>query len=657
MKARIQSEGFDSLESSKLKPFLDIADYFGRKWGRQVVLNVPHGQVQSFETNDEATIVYVHFFSFPPAPTVLTQTKNHAPQLFFLSLPKKVKASDAAANEEDMSLLLNTKFMGKTGSNFVRSPEGFPVAQIVKNHIYILFDLSHKPWEGAEPVFWEILERAAAFMEIGGDSIVSLASVLGAQEKMRAKIFGDKNKILYRFGAVARLLLEEQERKLYKDWEGEWKKLIDLEKELAGLSTRLQMLNDLMANPETEEKFSREYLKKEFESIHSFKNFWRMEVRDNNELHIFTRPIEHVSSSGERRLLSQYKIVIRPGPTSGRNGNKFSAITMQEYGWIGPYYHPEESMKATVNRTAAMPCFGIQYAESIEKLLMDHEYLFLIEGLLHYLDSDNRIPASRFEGARSREIYTPQPAYISEYQRNQTFEAYMNFVLLFRKNMRRQALQNQVSQLESDTKQKRELLYDARRQCELLSVAAQFIRHYAEELPVIEELDEILNIPALINIRVGPDFIWLVFGPGKGKGPYCDVLFPGSFRVLLKPLEGKLSVWGRLNPATHPEDGFLKEYLTSAGNFKHAIFTFKGYEDYFVRGLVGKALGLLYDVLRGQNIENLKLLGTEITEEMIKKYIKDKVFQNPSPPPSQDEGLRQLQRDYAEYATMGLFPM
>ena len=225
MRATIEYAGFDQEESLKLKPFLRIADYFATRWNKAVVLNAPHGETQPFETNDEAKRAYIHFFSRAPEGDFPfgTAPVGYEKELFGFDLSCKdlIVESDefgsrVVASGNDVGARL------KTGGYYskIRSPEGIVAAQIAKNHIYILFDLAHRPWEGAEPLFWEILERAETHLEPQEDDAYNfLALSITAHTKMRAKTVAEKDAILPQFAKLSRFLIEEEWKRANRELE------------------------------------------------------------------------------------------------------------------------------------------------------------------------------------------------------------------------------------------------------------------------------------------------------------------------------------------------------------------------------------------------------------------------------------------------------
>ena len=132
-------------------------------------------------------------------------------------------------------------------------------------------------------------------------------------------------------------------------------------------------MKDLLDDPKIAEELARPHLRQEFEDIHRLKSFLGMEIHGDGMV-IYTRPIEHVfAQTGEHSMLSQYKIVLQPGEgATTRENNTFRAIKMAEWGWLGPAYHPEGSIKESYIKNPPQPCFGHTYVKSIQKLFHHH---------------------------------------------------------------------------------------------------------------------------------------------------------------------------------------------------------------------------------------------------------------------------------------------
>ncbi|MDP1629356.1 MAG: hypothetical protein Q8L57_01920, partial [bacterium] len=561
-----------------------------------------------------------HFFSVPPAPSSVPERGlGYATELFHFKVPHKEMTiigigSFALVSGNDVAARLRPRY----NHRIIRSPEKRAVAQVVDNHVYILFDWAHRPWEGAIPVLWEIFELATPFL-IGGeqDDSEKLRSLIAAHRKLRLKNLKIKKALLDQFGAASRFLLEQEHRNALTESRERQQRLLGLEKEIMEAATEIEMLKEILANPEKDEELSVERLREEFELIHRYKGLSGVKII-GDELQIFTEPIEHIrQSEGRPRLLSQYKIVVNLYSPPPNDGTLFPGIRMAEWGWLGPFQHPEYSIQNTYGSAPKSPCFGNTYNSSIRKALYDQDYKVLIALLLHYLDSDDRPPQLREERTRDSEPYKPKPFYASDEIRNQTREDYINFVKKFRGTFRRQSLEERMSRLEGEEKQKIEDWSKERKLWLMLDAKAGFIRFYIGKLPAAEELDKILNLPAFMNMKVGSDFIWCVFGPGKGLANFKDVWFSGAARILVKMSGGETHIWH--GPSSGA--GVLEDRFGYDRKLKYASSLLRSY---CVRGLLGKMLVSIHNIIRGE-IPEEGLTVEDISVEQIAEYIR----QNP----------------------------
>lgn len=625
MRARIEYKKFNKEESLKLKPFLPIADYFGRRWNRTVVLDAPHGEEESpFASGDEKKRAHIHFFCAPPGNPSFYRETGFVKDFCGFPVPQEgleLKAGNpicpVLVSGNDVAAKLPARQQTPT-IHFLRSSRGEVVAQVAKNHLYILFDLAHRPWPAALPAFWEILEAATSYLKFGSED-QNLGVLISLHEMTRAKTLKKKAAVFENFKALSTFLLEEECKETLQKREEKRIEMLNLEKEITRILLRTEFLNDILSKSEEDEEFSDGSLAAEFELIHGYKSFLGMEVRDEkNELHLFTKPIEHIGYDENPRMLSQYKIVLKLDEL-GRSGNTFTGIKMAEWGWLGPYHHPEAYINDTFDAEPKSPCFGSQFVMSIEKSFLDYDCKVLIALLLHYLDSDSRLPVSRSSTQQTKEPYQEKPFYLSDFARNRTREKYIEFARRFKKAFRKKNLEEEILRLGRESIQKNSLWVEARKEFILLGIKSNFLRAYIDNLPLKEEFDAINGISALTVCHVGPNFIWLVFGPGKGKGLYENVLFPGTFRVLIKIPEARIDVLGCLSHLA--EDGFLRNRLAGDSDLRQAWIIRK----HFAKGLFGRGLVLLHNFLRGQELGEGKE-DEMVSKESIAQYLQNRTF-------------------------------
>ncbi len=648
MKARICCKGFNPKESEKLKPFLYIGDHFAERWGRAVIFDAPHGCEMPCPTESEGTSIHVHFFSAPPSDNPdFKKAGDFIPFIFGgFTLPsrdlvirkeKKEEEEEYFATEEHFA----TQVSGNDVAVFFKPREGYPtigssakqpIAQVANNHIYILFDLSHRPWEGDETVLWEIFEMATPYLSLGErDALTDLRRLTVAHEKSRSRLLKRKETFRNDFKKASCCVLEKEHRKILSASRDEKSEMINLEKELMELAIEIEMIKQILEDPEKDSEVSRETLSQEFDLIHAYKGLLGIKVEEG-KLHIFTEPIEY-SSGGV--ILSQFEIIINPGHPDALhnawegNGAIISGIKMREWGWRGPYAHPEGNISGTYGKEPKCPCFGQDYLLSVKRVYIDQDYKVLIALLLHYLDSDSRPPLvrpakleaynSEYKGP-SEEPYEPKPFYPAEEDRNKAREDYINFVKDTKGSDRKNKFEEMCRKKEAIEVEKTNKLIEIRKSCSCLSAKADFIRSYLDKLPLEEELEKIFNLPALNNMKIGSDFVWCVFGPAKGRGRLAEVWFGETIRVLIMISSGVISIFSN----SLPKNGLLLDSL------KYPVRIKKSMKLCRAKGLYGTALIFLHDVLRGEEIgekevsELEKAVASsieEFTAEKITKWI------------------------------------
>jgi hypothetical protein len=433
------------------------------------------------------------------------------------------------------------------------------------------------------------------------------------------------------FRRISTLLLEDEYSRVFEAWEAKRQEMMVVEKELAGVAVQISVVNEVLADTKLDAKLSTEALREEFELLHREGGVLLGIEINGVELHIFTKPIEHIQQNGSRSMLGQYKIVLSPVEgDKTRNANTFGAIKMAEWGWRGPFCHPEANIRNTYDGDAKAPCFGSQIVGSVHKALLDHDYKVLISLLLLYLAGDGRVPNSREKTQQDKEIYVPKQFYANEDARNQVREEYVNFVRQYRGEFRKNALQKELQEAEKNEQEKTELYGEVRKAWMLFGAKVKFLRSCIDTLPIEREFTGIHNLPSLANIMIGPDFIWAVFGPGRGvgSGAFKDIWFSGTFRVLVKPHEGLIQIWG-MSLSSVAEEGFLRDRVYSGGDFKFS----RHVKRLFATGLFGEALTVTHNILRGQEFEEKKMPQDEgLTKELVAEYLREHGFPDFDPP-------------------------
>lgn len=635
-KARIRYKGFDRKESLKLRPLLPIAEIFAERLGKEIILDAPGGIECPNNTEDETTRRYVHILSVPPYPTppessasVALPARGYASELFFFPVPVEGltiegTGSSAVVRGTDVGLRLKSRpDLAK-----LKSPEFRSVAQIAGNHLYILFNLAWRPWKGRDVSFWEILEWATVQpgfkSEENENETEILGSRLAVQKKMRASLLAKQEELFLSFVSFSRIpVLRELERTHRAI--AEKRPFIDIkEEEMSALRLKIELFQEVENRIELDETLSTSYLYEEFETIHRLRGLLGIEIR-HNELHVFTEPIEHVRAD-ERAQLSQFHIAIDPA-NHMESGNTVGGIKMEEYGWLGPFRHPDG---AFTNANLSSPCFGQQFVPSVRKAFYSDDFRLTIALLLHYLDSDSRAPVRRQTVIAEPDMYEAKPFYINEAHRKRTHDDFVAFVKQFRGKLRKQTIAAEIKELlEQEEKAIREWA-NIRKDFSFLCLKEKYLTKWCHDLSSRAEFDLLCNMPALMHMHIGHDFLWLIFGPGKGMENFARMWFPGVVRILIKPIDRKIIMWGENN--SQERLLFPPGYRDSTYKlFSEMGDMLKGWknESFFAKGLMGRGIEALYREIRGDKTALEKqepAPAKTVTEEELEVYLQNSVF-------------------------------
>ena len=140
-RASIQYEGFGRSESEKLKPFLFISHHFAKLWGKNVVLDAPHGAEVSYDTDDQQNAIHIHFFSAPiGAANKRTEYLSHVFHFELsargLTIEHEEGSSPRVSSGDDVAAFLSVPLLYFDGEGkSIYSVEGHRIAGVFGNHI------------------------------------------------------------------------------------------------------------------------------------------------------------------------------------------------------------------------------------------------------------------------------------------------------------------------------------------------------------------------------------------------------------------------------------------------------------------------------------------------------------------------------------------
>lgn len=631
MKATIEYEGFEPAESRKLLPFLRTARFFAERWQREVIVNAPHGKTQRFTTRDGKEKIYIHFYSTYPHTIIMT---GYAAELFGFSVPTwemhiEGQGRDATITGNDVGARIRDNKLYPT----ILSPEKRVIAQVAENHIYITFDIAHRPWEGSQPVFWEILERATQILvnkEVipqENSPFAAFGKKLHLYNKMHDILARKKRNAPESFETLCRAIIVKKYFSFRNEARELRKKIKETERQLIASAIQIEAHTRLLKDPGYEKKFSKETIAEEFDLIHNLKGVLGIQIT-GDDLCIYTEPIRYIgdaySAEPQRHppVLGQYKIILNMTNVK-RSSNTFpEAIKIAKWGWRGPFDHPEITFKDSTEQKPGAPCFGSTFVGSVEKTLTDHDYPTLIHLLLHYLDSDTRPAAPR--NAVDPHPYKKTDFYNTEYTRKRACDDYIAYVKKFRETIRKERIRKAIQDGCEQEKNQGKACAAHRQELFLIEQEAlPFLEWHFHQLNITLEWKTLIDMPSLINIEAGKNFIWLAFGPGHGAGSFNKSMFLGTFRIFVDIQKGNIRVYGKRTAYSAEQDAFIGESVEADGKLNSVTI----FEHMLVMGYYGQACATIYDYVRGLSFgSHENELVRQSKHELIEKFLEQKAF-------------------------------
>lgn len=631
MKATIEYEDFELAESRKLLPFLRTARFFAERWQREVILNAPHGKTERFSTGDAKEKIYIHFYSTYPHTLIM---EGYVSEMFGFLIPCggmyiDIPGSHATVTGNDVGSRIKDNKMYPS----IRCPEGRIIAQVAGNHIYITFDMAHRSWQGSQPVFWEILERATQIL-ITKEVLPEENSPFSAFGK-KLQLYSETHDLLVQkkrtppksFDALCRALLIKKYLSFRAEARELRKKIKETERQLIASAIQIEVHTRLLKDPAYEKEFSKETIAEEFNLIHNLKGLLGIKIIED-DLCIYTEPIHHIGDAYASEppkyahILGQYKIILNMTNITRSNNIFPEAIKIAKYGWRGPFDHPEITFKESTEQKPGAPCFGATFVGSIEKTLMDHDYATLIHLMLHYLDSDTRQATPR--NAVDPHPYQKTDFYTSEYTRKRACDDYVAYVKKFRETIRKERIQKAIRDGREQEKNQGKACTVHRQELSLIEQGAvPFVERHLDTLNTKQEWKAMLDMPSLINIQTGKNFLWLAFGPGEGAGSFNKSLFLGTFRIFIDISKGNIRVYGKRTMSPPEQDAFIGESVEPDGKLNSVIFV----EHLMAMGYYGRACAAVYDYVRGLSFgsrENEMI--RENKHKLVQKFLEEKTF-------------------------------
>lgn len=518
-------------ELKKTRRFLPILSYFARVYGKEIQVDAPHGKPLPPTPNEENT-VYIHFFSFPG-------DENSTRRLGFANLlytfPVPTDDLGVISSEFHPAIVTITKndvgarFFSDINARFIlRSQEGRAVIEMIDGHLYILFDIAHREWDGEEVVLWWMLIKAFSRL-CPKDYSEALAREIVLKDSIRRTLkrgSADNFRQLFLTGVNQRLMELQREK---NEKERRYREQLE---EFIRLSLRVDEFEARAALPH--EEMSLEKTSKEFDKIMAMAGVLGIKVGEElgrKSLVIYTKPL--ALKNFPALWIGQFKIVISQDVQSSG-----MVVLVGEWGWQGPYYHPHSRIRSSRLET---PCWGQAISPSITKALANCDIPSIVHLTLAFLTLHENLPDPRNLRNPSQRTKVgekdfppePSPLFSSESELRQARDSYIDFVRDFKERFLRQSLGRE---LEEFGRRQRVAVSEATIILKTLTDLASSEAHWeaviSSDLPE-KEAEKLLADPDLLYLLSGKDWIFAVFGSGQGYKWFQDTIMP-SVGILVK---------------------------------------------------------------------------------------------------------------------------
>lgn len=618
-------ERSDPEELGKVKRFSPILEYFAQTRQTTIYVDAPHGQPVEPEGQDA---VYIHFFSFPGSGSS-TRPLGFANRLYDFPVPIDEleiiggpeayfsRGNDVGSRffrnpnqwspwrKQRFTALISTAPVESSmpSSYIIESPEGRGIIEIVPPcHVYILFDIAHRPWEGEEVVLWQMLFNAFSYLYSKSYS-KTLAQELILRDDFHSQVAEASEQLENDFRTLCLLNLKwrlegvvQKQAEDEREYELKSQDYVNTAFEIDELQARLE-------NPA--HSLSDEELTKEFKKILAMKAVRGIEIRQiDNQIQLLSVYTNFLTMENEFGSfpIGEYVILITSGVTYGPEMliRAYEVVEIAEGKQKGPYRHP-----GIATENPQRPCLGIAISPALNKALADYDFPAVVHLLLVYLTLDNRkVPVRAGEHRVPATPSQPKPFYADSAELDKACKSYIALARRFKEFNISEVLsrrRDHADARQSTLTRGLIILRDALSELQEKKAWLQnLIRYHSSE----EELQKLLNDPSLIYLKAVTNpvkeshWLWAVFSPQEGYGEFESTIVPSMaflFKISLPfkvfvffSEEGKSTPFKRQKINLH--DGTLR--LTKE---EFEIFT-----KLVINGKLGTAILAVHELLCGR---------------------------------------------------------
>jgi hypothetical protein len=389
-------------EIKKVEKYLPIFEKHAGFLGKQIVIDVPHGEAIE-PTNDGK--LHIHIYS---SPIALDFQEKSLLKVFGFNLEKEKSLLKMLwvyyppVNRIQENLVPGS--LDREEEN-IFSPEGDLIVKILPKNIYILFDFFDFEWEGREIVLDQILEEAIPRALMNGEKdFLSARKTIRAYQKnlirfYRRRLLKNNDEAREEYAQFCLLkfkkMLSEAETAIDKkraEHEG-------LSQELAETYLKVDVLRGQIEDLEHAEKYSLEKYAKEFDLILRTEHIRGLKIQKTDSgaqiVAVYTDRIFWENQWHNKKDIGDFEILIfiYPGRIISQHvdflhSNQAPTWIEINQGSFGQYEHKEV-------KSSGYPCFGNDENMGglnieVNKLYIDGDFLSIIQWTLALLQMDSR---------------------------------------------------------------------------------------------------------------------------------------------------------------------------------------------------------------------------------------------------------------------------
>jgi hypothetical protein len=212
----------------------------------------------------------------------------------------------------------------------------------------------------------------------------------------------------------------------------------------------------------------------------------------------------------------------------------------------------------------------------------------------------------------SEKEYVPEPFYANELMRENAKAEYVRYIREVKLKKQRKELEVELENLIRACEGVEKLTATMRETERVLVLQQHIARMRESTISYAKEFDTLLHISTLTWLEVGAEFLWAVFGPGRGTSLVSeDYVFPETLRVLVSMRTGLVRAWGRKGSSGLPHVSATQ--IDLIGVPKDTAVRIR---KLLVLGSLGEGVRELYEALRGRLFIANSKGEEEFTEHM-----------------------------------------